>query len=652
MPTLSGRRASRQQLAGLGAGALSSTWVLGLIVFILTWGGGTVPPYPWSLDVSTYAGLSIATQHGLDFGGDIVFTYGPLGFLKTGLVFYPWLARLAALYAILLHLCLSLTLVYAARRTFPLLVAVAAALVAAVLIRGDVAAEAVRADAAVVVLAFIWCVIALSSRSPAWPRRLVIIAGGPVAAIEILAKLNIGLIVLALVAVTALVLEEERRRNLTILACGFGATLAGLWFATGQGIGDIGPYVRGSVQIISSYSTGARLEYGTRDYDYVVGPAVVLIVAGLAWVSTRSLATGRRAAILAMLALVGLTSLKSGLISHEVFHMATFYATMLGAALAFELPARLGMRVAGAAAVAVIAAAGFTTSFDGYPLTDPVENIRNGGSTVLDVVVPGRLEDEIADARASLVSAYGLDDESLALLRHQRVHVEPSEVTAAWAYELDWSPLPIYQSYVASWQPSLDRRNAEAMASDDGPQRILRQSSNPLGRYPGFDSPEATIEMLCHFTPLRTTEAWQVLGRVPDRCGEARPIGSTAAAYGEPIPVPRAGPGEVVFARVHGVQVSGLERLRALLYRADGRRVAFDDGSNFVFVPGTAADGLLVRAPKRADFPGAYALAPESETITFIDESGGGGEITVEFYAMPVRPEAAGGSAAHGIIAG
>ena len=187
MPTLSGRRASRQQLAGLGAGALSSTWVLGLIVFILTWGGGTVPPYPWSLDVSTYAGLSIATQHGLDFGGDIVFTYGPLGFLKTGLVFYPWLARLAALYAILLHLCLSLTLVYAARRTFPLLVAVAAALVAAVLIRGDVAAEAVRADAAVVVLAFIWCVIALSSRSPAWPRRLVIIAGGPVAAIEILA---------------------------------------------------------------------------------------------------------------------------------------------------------------------------------------------------------------------------------------------------------------------------------------------------------------------------------------------------------------------------------------------------------------------------------------------------------------------------------
>jgi hypothetical protein len=652
MPTLSGRRASRQRLAGLGAGVLTSTWALGLIVFILTWGGGAVAPYPWSLDVSTYAGLSLATQQGLDFGGDIVFTYGPLGFLKTGLVFYPWLARLAALYAVLLHLCLSLTLIYAARRSFPLPVALAASLVAAVLIRGDVAAEAVRADAAVVVLAFIWCVVTLSSRSPEWPRRLVIIAGGPVAAIEILAKLNIGLIVLALVVVTALVLEEERRRNLTILACGFGTTLVGLWFLTGQGLGDIAPYIRGSVQIISSYSTGARLEYGTRDYDYVVAPAVILIVAGVAWVATRWLPSARRAAILAMLALVAFTSLKSGLISHEVFHMATFYATMLGAALAFELPARLGAQVAGAAAVAAIAAAGFTTSYDGYPLTDPVENVRNGGSTVLDVVVPGRLEDEIAATRASLVSAYGLDDESLALLRQQRVHVEPSEVTAAWAYELDWSPLPIYQSYVASWQPSLDERNAEAMASDDGPNRILRQSSNPLGRYPGFDSPAAAIQMLCHFTPLRTTDSWQVLGRVSDRCGQARAIGSASAAYGEPVPVPRAGPDEVVFARVHGVQVSGLERLEALLYRADGRRVAFDDGSNFVFIPGTAADGLLLRAPKRVDFPGAYALAPDSETVTFIHESGDAGELTADFYAMPVRPAPAEGPAARGIIAG
>ena len=88
--------------------------------------------------------------------------------------------------------------------------------------------------------------------------------------------------------------------------------------------------------------------------------------------------------------------------------------------------------------------------------------------------------------------------------------VDPSEVTVAWANDLDWRPLPVFQPYMA-WTEDLDRRNAETMASDDGPQRILRQNLNALGRYPAFESPAAMIAMLCTFEALRTTEEWQVL---------------------------------------------------------------------------------------------------------------------------------------------
>ena len=40
----------------------------------------------------------MAAVHGLDFGSDIVVTYGPLGLAKSYLVFFPGTARLAVAY--------------------------------------------------------------------------------------------------------------------------------------------------------------------------------------------------------------------------------------------------------------------------------------------------------------------------------------------------------------------------------------------------------------------------------------------------------------------------------------------------------------------------------------------------------------------------
>jgi hypothetical protein len=611
-----------------------STWTLGAIVFCLTWGGALVSPYAFGLDISAYAGLDIAAREGLDFGSDVIFTYGPLGFLKTYLAFDETTARMAALYGILLHLSLSVSLVYAARRSFPLPVALLAALVAALLLRGNLAADAVRTDGAIVVLALIWSVAALRTGAPPWTRRLLLLAGGPFAAIEILAKLNTGLIVLALIAIAAAAMEGDRRRNLGLLAVTFAPSLVVLWFATGHGLGDIGPYLSGMREIVSGYSSGARLEWETRDYDYLLAPAAIAAAAGIAWASTRELSPGRRIAAGAMLALVAYTAFKAGFVSHDEFHMATFFSTMLGACLAFGLPARRRVRIGAGIAIAGVAVAGFTPAFEGYPMTNPLENVRNGASTVAALVEPGELTERIASSRAEMIADYGLDRRTLELLEGSSVHVDPAEVGVVWAHELDWRPLPVYQPYVA-WTEELDRRNAEALGSARAPERILRRAANPLGRFPGFESPAAMIEMLCRYELLRAQGEWQVLGRVPNRCGPPRPIGSAEGTYGEPIPVPKAAPDDLVFARVDGVQVSGLERLEALLHRAEARQVSFDGGRPYVFIPAAAENGLILRAPAAIDYPGEFALAPNAEALTFLlDGEPAEQEIRAEFYAM------------------
>lgn len=617
----------------------SSTWFLGFVVFALTWGGGIVPLTTPSIDISFHAALNMAAQRGFDYGTDIVFTYGPLGFLKSYELFFADTARLAALYGIALHFALATSLVWALRRNFALAIAIALALVTAAFARGDESALGIRDDAAVIIVALLWCVAALSRDAPPLARQLVVYGGGPFAAIELLSKLNTGVIVLGLVGLTVLAIEEQRWRNLATLSVTFLLTSLALWFAAGQGIDDVWPYVSGSLDVISGYSTGARLDWQVRDYDYWLGPVLVALVGGLAWLTTRGLAWRRRGPILLMFAVVAYSGAKGAYVAHDYYHMAVYYTTLLGMCLVLTLPPGAGIRWLALGASAAMIVAAFTTRVPGYPMTNPIENLSSGADTIARLVDSGRLEQAISDARAGEIAAYGLDKRTLALLEGHSVHIDPSEIAVAWAHELDWRPLPVFQAYGA-WTESLDQRNADAVASaSHGPQRILRQNLNALGRYPGYESPAAMIAMLCNFRALHTTEQWQVLGRVPDRCGEPAPIGSAQGTYGTNIAIPSAPPGSIVFGRVEGVEDTGLRALVSTLTRPEVRQVQFDGGPTSTFITGTAGDGLIFSAPPEIDFPAPFALAPNAAQVTFLLNGGAADDpITIDFYAMAVRP--------------
>ncbi|MGH2962258.1 MAG: hypothetical protein ACRDL3_08710, partial [Solirubrobacterales bacterium] len=465
---------------------MTSTWTLGSLVFVLTWGGGGAALA--GLDPSWQAGLNLALDEGIEHGDALVFSYGPLGFLKSNLLFFPWPARLAALYGIATHLALSLSLVWAARRSLPLPVAVALALVAAALIRGDAGGIFFKADATVPVLAFIWCVAALDERRSELARKLVVYAGAPTAAIEVLGKLNTGVVVLAMLTLTVIAIGPHRRDILAFFAS-FLASLAALWLAAGQSAGSAGEYVGGGIEIVSGYVSAMVASGPGRAEDAVLAPAVVAVAFGIGWVSTRGLAHWRRAAILVLLAALVFSAFKAGFVRHTVFQVAVFYATVVGACLAFRLPAQPAARFFGGLAVAgVAAAAWFSTTTSGfleYPMADPIENVSNGFSTVRTLVEPGRAAEEVAESGTRVAAGYGLDPRTLELLRDAPVHVDPWEAEVAWAHGLEWRPLPVFQTY-AAYTEELDRRNAEALASDDGPSRILRQHVAFVGeRYPG-----------------------------------------------------------------------------------------------------------------------------------------------------------------------
>src|SRR4051812_44689567 len=67
-------------------------------------------------DESWILGLHEAIIHGLSFGGEVMFTYGPLGFLTVPRAIEPWTFRLGFAYTLLVQFAVAATLLAVARR--------------------------------------------------------------------------------------------------------------------------------------------------------------------------------------------------------------------------------------------------------------------------------------------------------------------------------------------------------------------------------------------------------------------------------------------------------------------------------------------------------------------------------------------------------
>jgi hypothetical protein len=603
------------------------TWPFAVLVALCTWQIGMQPPGA-GLDASWNAGLAIAADQGMQFGREIVFSYGPLGFLQGSYVWFPDLAVLAFLFSLMLYLAFATALLWALRRSLGLL---PAAIVAFVALGTLPLLEQPLLLAVIASLALLE-----TERSGRFLWAFTLLAAS-FAAVETLVKLSTGPVIVA-VFVLALLGARARWTLLAAFAALFGLELLVLWLAAGQSLAAVPDFLLNTWQIVSGYSSAMLRDLDVPGWKVTlatIAAALVTVglVAGTATVRFRD--ARARWSALALVALAAFIVFKEGVVRTDAGHLTLYFSTAFG--LWVAIPWARSRWPALLAVAAAIALAGIPVRTPGLQTQlDPVGNLRHAVEETRTLFSPGRRERAMVEGRESLRALYAIPPEMLAALRGRSVAVEPWEVAAAWAYELDWRPLPVFQNYSA-YTTELDELNADAVADPDGPERILREEPLQVfpefdtpgldNRYPTWDPPAQARAVICHFLPLLGDARWQVFGRVPDRCGRTRSLGSVEAGEGEAVPVPRPGPGEFVFVRIHGAEVSGLERLAATLLHARIRRIVVD-GISYRLVPETATDGLVLRADRRifGSFPQARTVAVE----------GGGGELRYEFFATPV----------------
>jgi hypothetical protein len=610
------------------------TWLLGLLLALFTWHLQLSPPAA-GLDGSWVAGLSMATHAGLHYGTEIVFTFGPLGFVVMPFVFYPTFGLLSLLYLSLVYVAFCLLLVWALRRKLPGWVAV---LVGFLLLGLLPLVEQPLVLAALAALA-----VSAEQRQP-WALNAYVLLTPTLAAVATLGKLSIGPVIVV-VLVLGLIGARPNGRQVGAFVLLLVGQVAIFWFATGQTVGNVAPFIENTLQISSGYSSAMMRSVDVAAWKVTLATVTAILLSlGIVVLAAR-LPNGNRRARWCGVLLVAATTLtiyKEGVVRPDASHLSIFFSS--ACIVWIGLPwARARWLLVGVAAIAVI---GIPMRAEGTPTYfNPVSNVKKAAEAVHTLASPGRREALVAGGRASGQALYLLEPGALAALEGHTMAVEPWEAMVPYVYGLDWRPQPIFQNYSA-YTSHLDRLNSRALESPQGPERILRENP-PLvydefptpdidGRLFGWDPPEQARAVLCNFRPLTISPRWEVLGRTADRCGAPRLVETVSSSYGKTVDVPAPGKGEVVFARIRGAGVGGLEKLTTALLHAASRHIIVNGSARYRLIPETATDGLLMAGdPTLVEPEGAFSPIPQARTI---EVEGPGGELEFEFFTTKVAP--------------
>jgi hypothetical protein len=229
---------------------------------------------------------------------------------------------------------------------------------------------------------------------------------------------------------------------------------------------------------------------------------------------------------------------------------------------------------------------------------DPGSSVRSFLTQVTYAALPGRREAATREAKEHLRATYALPDPVLARLSQGTVHVDPHETTLAWAFDLEWKPVPVFQRYLAYTARS-DRGNARALESmETAPDRILRQEVLGLdGRNDLWDSPRYMLELVCRYRQTVAMPPWQVLERTSSRhCGPMRFGPEITFRAGETTSVPRASARELVVVWLE-LEESFADRLQTFLFKPSEPITVVAGVSEFRVATPEVAGPLLVRIP-------------------------------------------------------
>ncbi len=546
-----------------------------------------LPIEPSYLDLSL-DGSFAATLHyaAATPGTHLISTYGPLGFLQ-----YPtylpatwgWLVAGQALLGAVL--CWTVAWIGWAAWASPWGGALTLAASAPLLGNADVRWFVVPA-------------LALFIDLPAGRRAPLALRVALGVAIGAVGLIKVSYLIAAAAVLMPLAARELYLRRVPVVALAAAASTALLWYGSGRGVGEWIAFLDWSLRDIApGYAQAMQLPTTPRLVGHAALVAAAVLVAAL-WLARRRVGAAwwvYGAALGGWLFLL----FKAGFVRADVHHQAiTALGLIFAAALLAVLSGpRLGRIALGALLVALL----------------PVGLYRHIAARAEQ---PGRLFTALAPAdlwrRAALAPAVLAGGAAAAADRQARARLTRGQTqlpaldgsvdiisylqSVLLAHDLDLTPRPVFQSYMA-YTPRLAQANAAFFAGAAAPRWLVLSLATIDGRLPALDDAAAWPELLSRYQVAARTAGFTILERraVP-RSWRLTPLGMVRTTTGVAIPVPSLADGPV-WARVD-VGESLRDRLATTLLSAPivhlEVALASGVGTRFRAVSAVARDGFLL----------------------------------------------------------
>lgn len=572
MPT--GTTEGRQTVGNRGQHALHAVLAIcaGVCVFLLqrVIGFG----FPNTLDAGWSEVLQWGISHGARWGHDLVFTYGPLGFLAPSASFDPstYWATLA------LQCTTSLAtawLVVANLRRIPLAATLAFAM--ALFALGWLWNDAIGCMMIYPLGMLILASTARRCRATHRATNLIVVALAVFAAVPPFIKFSYLPLWLVWLPVGTYVLWRSLQRSLA-LSFMVASVLAvpAVWLASGQRLADLGGYYYWSWQLASHYGGAMQAPPALAVTDWVALGSLAFGLASIALFAWQVRRDARRVAVYLMFAVTLALAYKTAIIRADGTHLMLFWGTC-----AMSAPFLAGMRQADSgrrgmrygAATLVLAALALTLPWISESYSAPVLGEVYGG-TISYRYVRARLSvlthpDRVYRERLAL---WNWDRKQLALpliarkVRNHGVDIFMHDQSVLLANNLNYRPRPVFQSY-AAYSSKLARLNGDFFRSERAPDWVMLNWEALGDRYPTADDARALVRIMQGYRPVMGEHEYLLLKRdaeqyKPPGVGDvahALPLGFKSSTV---LPPSTGG----WFARFH-VKLTAYGKLATLLFR-------------------------------------------------------------------------------------
>lgn len=527
-------------------------WVTALLAFLLLFRCGSSPD-PASLDMSWMLVLAWAFDKRMQWGSDIIFTYGPLGFLNPLASYFPSTYEIYFVGQILLSLTAALLVFRFARRARPAINVVLIALL--------VAWYAMLTDDIGHYLMFVLAATVLYQEleEPANSRPLPVVTGvcAPAFVMLALGKFTLLLLWLAFLAYAVAMFSTHRRvRAAALTAMAWPCLLLIAWLACGQSPGGFVDHVRGSLELSSGYA--AMMLTPPLKVDAV--GVLVLLMLTLGLLQFARSAQGRPAGLLlaSFLGLMMAMSWRAGFVRADS-HVLIFFATASFIALA-AWTARPSRAFVNAMPGGIVVVGLLVCMLAGIP-----QGIRALPTTLRPLIEPAAHREKMRAAWDAQSAQWDMPQVRRAIGNHT-MDLLMNQQGIALINRLNYAPRPVFQGY-AAYSPTLARINERYLLGTGAPDYLLANFGAIDNHYPTGDDPLSVLAAIRAYDPIGGEQDYLLFERrAADASGS--PIGEPEktdwhyAAIGADIPV---GSGPAVLH--HDVPLSLLGRLYALLLR-------------------------------------------------------------------------------------